>query len=281
MMITGDTQVGLFYALLRNFIDRSGPPQLFIDFMLDRPQDNIFWRFGKRIQGYIMSGIECTIVFSKGEIPAYSQALRLPPRKFYYLPYHTNILEPALVTEHQGYIFSAGRSGRDYRTLLEAVRETEVPLIIVSDRASLQGLFIPENVKVFYNVSYDRYLQLLYNAQIVAIPVQPDIRSLGMVVMLEAMAMGKPVITTKAVSNIEYIRDGENGLFVESGNPKELRRKIEYLRKHPNECLKLGRTALADVNKYWTFEKYVQSVLDIAYKMAEHRESEVRSQKSE
>ncbi len=267
LVITGDTYVGLYYAMLRKLLDRGGPPQLFIDFMLDRPQANAFWRFQKRLQGYIMSKIECTVVFSKGEISVYSQILHLEPSKFHYVPYHTNILKPEFVASHQGYVFSAGRSGRDYNILLEAVKGLDVPVIIISDRHSLEGLTIPPNVKVYYDSSYDNYLQLLKNSQIVVVPLQPDIRSLGMVVMLEAMALGKPVITTRGASNVEYIRDGENGLFVNSGDWQGLKIKIQYLLGKSDECLRLGKNALADVNKYWTFDIYVRSVLDIAYKM--------------
>ena len=110
LVITGDTYAGFYYAVLRKIIDRGGPPQLLIDFMLDRPQANAIWRFQKRLQGYIISQIECTVVFSKGEISAYSQILHLESSKFHYLPYHTNILKPEFVASHQGYIFSAGSS---------------------------------------------------------------------------------------------------------------------------------------------------------------------------
>ncbi len=61
--------------------------------------------------------------------------------------------------------------------------------------------------------------------------------------VIEAMALGLPVISTK-VGGIPYlIEDGFDGLLVEPKNTDEMCKKIEYLMEHPYEAYTLATTA--------------------------------------
>jgi glycosyltransferase involved in cell wall biosynthesis len=51
--------------------------------------------------------------------------------------------------------------------------------------------------------------------------------------LLEAMALGTPVIGTAFAGNLDLIQDGVNGLLFENGNVKQLAEKIEALRDNP------------------------------------------------
>ena len=48
---------------------------------------------------------------------------------------------------------------------------------------------------------------------------------------IEAMASGLPVIATPVGGIVDFLRDGETGLFCEVGNPKSIAQKIEKLIK--------------------------------------------------
>jgi glycosyltransferase involved in cell wall biosynthesis len=282
IIITGDFQVGLFYALLRKIFTRNSCPHFFLDLMLDAEQSSLLWRFKRWVQKKVLASVDCMLVFSKNELEYYPRLLDIPAARFRFLPYHTNITKPQLVNTNQGYIFSAGKSGRDYRTLIEAVKDMSMDLYIVSDEASMQGIEIPHNVKVYYNITYDKYLELLRNSSIVVIPLMPHIRSLGMVVMLEAMALGKPTIITRAISNVEYIKDKKNGYLVEVGDHNAIKEKIQLLSQNPQAYNNIRENALRDVREHWVFEKYVRSVLNIAQELingynhmpAKHQESQ-------
>jgi glycosyltransferase involved in cell wall biosynthesis len=50
-------------------------------------------------------------------------------------------------------------------------------------------------------------------------------------VLLEAMALGVPVVATRIAGIPRLVRDGENGLLVEPGDPESLGRAIDRLRK--------------------------------------------------
>jgi glycosyltransferase involved in cell wall biosynthesis len=267
IIITGDFQAGIFYALLRKLFAKNSCPHLFLDLMLDAEGCTLVWRLKRRFQKKILASVDCMLVFSRNEVDYYSKVLNISPDRFRFVPYHTNITEPQIISTDEGYVFSAGKSGRDYKTLIDAVKDIPVNLVIVSDKASMRNIEIPANVKVYYDITYDNYLELLKKSKIVVVPLKPHIRSLGMVVMLEGMALGKPVIISRAISNVEYIKHGENGYLPEVGDSQAIKRYILHLVNNPKECEKIGKNALRDVKENWVYEKYVRMVLEIVQEL--------------
>lgn len=78
--------------------------------------------------------------------------------------------------------------------------------------------------------------------------------------LLEAMALGVPVIATAFAGNLDLINDGENGLLFEHRNVHQLAEKIEQLIQHPDLREKLAKagqkTALVDFNIERTIDNY-------------------------
>ena len=68
--------------------------------------------------------------------------------------------------------------------------------------------------------------------------------------LLEAMAMGKPIVATNVGGIREILRDGETGLLVPSRDPKALSEKIIHLLKNENDANLLGLRAKEEVRKY-------------------------------
>jgi len=86
--------------------------------------------------------------------------------------------------------------------------------------------------------------------------------------VLEAMAFGKPVIASCVGGLREIIRDGENGLFIEPGNKKQLAEKIFLLLGDRKLREHLGRKAQETVIADYLIEdkvlQFEQIVLEIA-----------------
>ncbi|MBI5788363.1 MAG: glycosyltransferase family 4 protein [Candidatus Schekmanbacteria bacterium] len=269
LIITGHFRGSLLYAWLQWIFPWHKRPQLMLDFMLDEKQPSLIWQIKRQIQKRLLQKVDRILIFSRQELEEYSRLLDIPQNKFQFVYYHTNIIEPHLVSRHGGYIFAAGNAGRDYATLLKALEGTDIPTIIVTSPANLAGLKTPPSVKVFYNIPYDKYLELLNNARIVVVPLHKRVRSVGMVVMMEGMALGKPVVVSCACSLKEYIEDGKNGFMVEVNDATALREKIFYLLDNPQEAARIGTQALEDIKNRWTFNHYVSEVLKIAREMVD------------
>lgn len=71
--------------------------------------------------------------------------------------------------------------------------------------------------------------------------VLPSLNEAYGIVLVEAMACGKPVIATSLPGPREVVQGGERGALVEPGNVEELRERISYLLENPAHAQKIGR----------------------------------------
>ena len=105
---------------------------------------------------------------------------------------------------------------------------------------------------------------------IIDIFVIPSITEGSPLALLEAMAMGKPIVATNVGGIVEILRDGETGLLVPSRDPEAIAEKIVHLFRNEAESRKLGLRAKEEVEKYdihshvqklaWHYDELVASV---------------------
>jgi len=81
--------------------------------------------------------------------------------------------------------------------------------------------------------------------------------------VLEAFALGKPVVAARIGGITELVRDGETGFTFEPGNAQGLREKILYLIKDHDLVRTLGRQARAFVVENWNPEKNYQQLMEV------------------
>jgi glycosyltransferase involved in cell wall biosynthesis len=77
--------------------------------------------------------------------------------------------------------------------------------------------------------------------------------------ILEAMAMGKPVIATALGEQREIIENGINGYLVAPGNVQDLAEQVTRLLSQPDELDQLGRRAREKADRY-SVDTYVQKL---------------------
>jgi glycosyltransferase involved in cell wall biosynthesis len=85
--------------------------------------------------------------------------------------------------------------------------------------------------------------------------VLPSLNEAYGIVLIEAMACGKPVITTNLPGPAEVVLWGDCGALVEPKNVKELRRKISYLLKNTERSIEIGRRNAEYVRREFEWEK--------------------------
>ena len=95
-------------------------------------------------------------------------------------------------------------------------------------------------------------------------------------VVIEAMAAGKPVVTSKIAPLTEIVADGETGLLVESGSPQSFASAIAQLLIDPMERHRMGTRGRERVTKCFTAERMTQETL-LLYENLLGQKSEVRS----
>lgn len=230
--------------------------EVFID---DSPTQGIIWNIKTRLYRWVAARSLGVITNSSREIETMSARYRLPASHFHFLPLNTNIHTPAWTERNEGYIFSAGRTLRDYPCLLEAVQTLTVPVHIVCGTDDLRDCDIPDHVTLHREIDRSGYLDLLKGSAMVVLPLLPTERSTGQVVMLEAMALGKPVITSAAPGTTDYLQDGSEGHLLPSGNAVALREAIQDWLDHPEKAEDCARQALKAVNDKFTIEHHAQA----------------------
>lgn len=80
-------------------------------------------------------------------------------------------------------------------------------------------------------------------------------------VLLEAMALAKPVIATNVGGIPEIVRDGENGLLMEPKDIPGLAEKIEYLVANPVLAQKMGEAGRLFAQENFSNEKYIRNYI--------------------
>ncbi len=81
--------------------------------------------------------------------------------------------------------------------------------------------------------------------------------------VLEALATGLPVVTTKVGGIPEMIEDGRNGFLVEPFNSKQLADRILYLLEHPSVASEMGAFARKVIEERFDWRLIVQKVLRV------------------
>lgn len=268
VIVNANVRTGQLFALFKSFFRINRPKQIILELMLDEPRNSVLWKLKKRLQRFIFSSIDVIFVSSTREVIDYSGRFGFRNDRFRFLPFHTNIIEPEMVESSGDYILSAGKTGRDYGTFCAAVEDLDYQFIIVSDRLSTRGMKFPRNVEVLYDIPYPRYLSVLKNCRFVVVPLKKLVKSTGQVVLLEAMAQGKPVIATETTGTLDYIRPGINGLLTPVGDWDLLRRAIESLIQDPQLHRTLAKNGLKSIQERHTFKRYTDSIIQAANEIA-------------
>lgn len=176
-------------------------------------------------------------------------------------------------------VLSAGETQRDFPTLIRAVEGLGVQTVIAANligsftgyrtrlRSAESALEVPADVRV--GPLRPEELRAAYASAIaVVVPLVEAPNNAGISVILEAMAMGRPVIATRTTGQVDVIEDGVTGLYVRPGDADDLRAKIAYLRDHPDVGDDIGRRGREEVLARHRTSDFVAAVRAEAFAMA-------------
>lgn len=231
-----------FYGILTSVYARFLKAHFPITIMtfIYRPKSGVAGRLFHHLVkfGILNQDVKHIIVFSQKEVELYSSLFPEAAKKFVFLPLGISSIRPAFEETHKNspaYIFSAGRSNRDYATLKKAAEAASVPLRIACPEESSDGFTYTKILTDCFGTHTEREI----NGSIaVAIPLREEAISSGQLVALQAMRAGKPLIVSAHTSLSPYIKEGKTAIVCHTQSQWE--KAITALRENPGLAHRMG-----------------------------------------
>lgn len=153
---------------------------------------------------------------------------------------------------------------RDFALLLRCAGELpDTSFRIVGTADHLRVLpAAPANVALDASLPFDEMHRLLSGARVVALPVRENSYSGATTVLLQAMALAKPVVVTRtrAIATGYGLVDGANCRLVPPGDAEALGRALGDLLGDERTAKALGEAARATVERELSWERYVDRI---------------------
>jgi len=204
------------------------------------------------------------VILTSGLDIANRVAVNQQPHKYVRFPYHADGDYSRYDTTPADYIFSGGRASRDYPTLIEAVRGLDVRLKIITHKPEYLGYTgeLPPNVEVLWQMPLEEFLAHAARSLFVVVPLLPKPDAHGVSTIVQAMSLGKALISTEDSTSPDYIEQGKTGLLVPSGDPKALRDAIQSLLDNPAQRQEMERNARHAAQKF-SYAAYTQNIIHL------------------
>lgn len=273
-IFTDGEQIGIFLALFSKFLGLGRPRarHLMIVHILSVGKKMKFFDWFR-----IQSHIDIFFCYSTWQKQFIEQRWRVPPDRVVFTPFmvDSDFFAPERVDEScqvwkdltalaQGkpIICSVGLEFRDYPTLMTAVRDLPVHVVIAagspwskrSDSTAAQE--IPPNVTVRRFTQYE--LRQVYAASaFVVMPLYNVEFQAGVTAILEGMALGKAILCSRTPGQTDVIVEGKTGLYAPPEDPAALREGIVYLLEHEQEREEMGRNGCSLILSAMNLHHYV------------------------
>jgi glycosyltransferase involved in cell wall biosynthesis len=180
-----------------------------------------------------------------------------------FVPFGVDVgsLAPADGRASGGVVSVGADPHRDFDLLFRVARRMpDTPFSVVTTADHLRVLPPPpENVSVEADLPFDAMRQRLEQARLVALPVRENSYSGATTVLLQAMALEKPVVVTRtsAIASGYGLVDGENVRLVEPGDDAAFERAVSGVLRDDLHARALGTSARATVERELGWERYV------------------------
>jgi glycosyltransferase involved in cell wall biosynthesis len=220
----------------------------------------------------VQSAIDRFITYSRWQQRFIEDRWKLSRNRVLWTPFMVDqeFFAPKRVTPNQSarpQVCAVGLERRDYETLLRAVEDLDVHVVIAAASPwskRTEGVAtrtIPSNVTVQKFTQYE-LRQLYADSCFMVMPLENVKFQAGVTAILECLAMGKAVICSRVPGQTDVVVEGENGRYVPPGDPSILSAEIRRLMSNPEEAARMGANGRKLVERQMNLDLYAQRLAD-------------------
>jgi len=232
------------------------------------PKTSAWWNFRSlRFSRYVLNGFDGILCLTKQAESDFQQRTNEVLVK-----YQAWFADPQIFMKNKGdppqdtgYFLSIGKTRRDYITLLKACEKVNATFRIIAPIDAAQNTYIPPNVQFIETsqnppdaaISYPELRDWYANARAVLIPLIFDTNDTsGYTNLLEAMAMGKPILMTHSgCLDIDVEKIGV-GHIIPPENPEAWVKAIKDILINPAGAKAMGDRGLEAAQNQFSPEAF-------------------------
>ena len=269
VVISSDVEV-LVFAIMRCWPGAAKARIVFTPFIFTSRASGTLNRLRLLYYRFVVRFVSLAVCHSRLEIARYEHLFAGCGANFAFVRWGAHVRPASEVLAHGDplsdrnrgpVVVSAGRSGRDYPTLIAAMAGLPCRTVIVcNDIAALAGVSEGPAVEVQRDCFGADYLWQLLRAAVVVVPLKVSDISAGQMVFIQAMALGRPLVVTATPTVGDYLIDGVNALLVAMGDEAGLRAAVQGLLGDPERAASLGRRARMDYERLLSGEAHFRNL---------------------
>ena len=164
---------------------------------------------------------------------------------------------------------STGKELRDFETLIQAFHETELPLTLFAEKkrqSYFESLLAgKQNIEVHYGnrpIPHE-IAQYVAQSKCVCICCQKSNYTVGLTTVVEALALGLPILCTRNPQMPMDIEAEGCGFWIEPKDVEGWKEKLRYIANHPEEAKAMGKRSRALAEQYYNVEQCGKEVAKI------------------
>jgi len=210
------------------------------------------WRKLDPLLGVAMHSVARVICIRRGDIDTFGRRFAVPPSRCKFVPMPVPTLpnpgdaQPRSTTPDR-YVYAAGSAHRDWSLLLRAFELIpDHRCILATQTIDPSSTKVPPNVQLLPALTPKDGRAFMARATAVAVTFADTDLACGPTIVLDAYAMGLPVICTDTNACRDYVQHGTTGLLSPPGDAAALAWNIRSLSEDTNRRHAMGQ-AIAEL----------------------------------
>lgn len=179
----------------------------------------------------------------------------------------------------------AGRTGRDFETVIKAVQNTKVKTNIFYIKGDIKdNQPLSNNIKLHPSndeqpepgvpkkgwLRQRELLTYFQKARVIGIPLHLQNTLAGLTSLMDALGSGKPVIMTRNLNiDIDIEKEGI-GHWVDPGDVGSWKRILKWYNENPDDAAEMGRKSRLLAKKKYNSKTFASSLIKVIHKEFKH-----------